>query len=147
MARKSIVYASLIMIIAAGVLLGAYTLKSISLPVLPSNSPPQAPPVQTLATQIPTAIQTLTATPTTATATPELQAPALETGSGLKTCAEQGGTVVTAGQITNGTWLDASDTFSCSSNKPITAVANQTASVALFNLTIDQNDDLGTIVP
>jgi hypothetical protein len=142
LARKSIVYASIIMIIAAGVLFGAFVLKGAS----PSSLPPvQTPVVQTLATLVPTPVQTPPHIPTTVTTSPT---PAQGSGNGLMTCAQQGGTITVAGQTTTGTWLDASDTFSCSSIKPtLASKGNQTISITTFNLTIIQNDDLGTIVP
>jgi len=146
MARKSIVYASIIMIIAAGVLLGAFTLKGLSSPTLPSISPAQIPVTQTPATQSPTTVQTPAPIPVPVTTT--MSSPVMGTGNGLMTCAQQGGTIVTAGQTMNGTWLDASDTLSCSAHKPtLIGTGNQTISVATFNLTIVKNDDLGTIVP
>ena len=146
MARKSIIYASAIMIIAAGVLLGVSLIKGPSHQIQSAIPPTQTLIVQTQAIPVSTTIQKHTPIPV-ATTTPS-PPPFNGTGNRLMTCTQQRGTIVTAGQAVNGTWLDASDTFSCSAFIPTQlGMGNQTITLDLFNLTIIQNDNLGTIVP
>jgi hypothetical protein len=66
------------------------------------------------------------------------------------TCPQQGGTVVTAGLQCTGTWLGATDTFSCCSLEPVAEPGvNETEflTVTPFNLTVNINDSPGSIRP
>jgi hypothetical protein len=70
------------------------------------------------------------------------------TGYESKTCSEQGGTEVIYGQQCTGTYLAATDTFSCCSSKPARAgTGNATVTVTPFNLTVNLDDSPGSIGP
>lgn len=65
-----------------------------------------------------------------------------------RTCVQQGGTVVRPGEMCDGTWLDATDTFSCCSQTPASAIdRNATITVEPFDLEIAMDDDPGSILP
>lgn len=64
------------------------------------------------------------------------------------TCTGQGGAQVLPGQTCPGTWLAATNTFSCCSVKPVDAKgSNKTLSAAPFTLTVNVDDTLGSIRP
>jgi hypothetical protein len=66
---------------------------------------------------------------------------------GHPTCSSQGGERAIAGQTCPGTWLSASDTFSCCSKKPIAiAPVNATETIVMFDFNVIMNDDLGSII-
>ena len=65
------------------------------------------------------------------------------------TCTGQGGSLVLPGQTCPGAWLVATNTFSCCFVKPVDATngSNKTLSAAPFTLTVNIDDDLGSIRP
>jgi len=67
---------------------------------------------------------------------------------GSKTCSQLQGTVAVPGQVCPGTWLTASDSFSCCSKKPVTGKIPKTSvAVDPLDLRISHNDifvDIGT---
>jgi hypothetical protein len=66
-------------------------------------------------------------------------------GGSVKTCTGLGGTVTSAGQTCPGTYLTASDTFSCCSAKPA-AGASPAAVLTIEPFTVSvENEDLGGI--
>jgi hypothetical protein len=73
----------------------------------------------------------------------------IESGYESTTCTQQGGTVVTPGQQCTGTWLAATDTFSCCSAKPVMEAGGneENLTVLPLNLTVNINDSLGSIGP
>lgn len=68
-------------------------------------------------------------------------------------CIQQGGTEVHAGYQCTGTWLTASDTFSCCSSVPVREAAatggneSVTAIPSAFSLSVNLDDSLGSITP
>jgi hypothetical protein len=63
-------------------------------------------------------------------------------------CTQQGGTEVVPGQQCRGTWLPATDTFSCCSTKPVPAgTGNLSVTASSFNLTVGLDDSPGSILP
>ena len=65
-----------------------------------------------------------------------------------RTCAEQGGALARPGQTCPGTWLAATDTFSCCSVMPVSAINRTTVmETGPLNLIIVMNDDPGSIIP
>jgi hypothetical protein len=72
----------------------------------------------------------------------------MKTGDATVSCPVQVGYIVQAGQVCNGPWLDAADTFSCCSSKPVgRSSRNMTIAAVPFDLAIQFNDDLGSITP
>jgi|GEM_PF-1051581 len=68
------------------------------------------------------------------------------------TCTQIGGTIVTPGYTCTGPWLAASDTFSCCSVIPVAETsgssnASVTAIPPAFSLSVNLDDDPGSIVP
>jgi hypothetical protein len=68
------------------------------------------------------------------------------------TCSQVGGTVVTPGYSCTGTWLAASDTFSCCSGIPVpeTYGSSNESVMAIppaFSLSVNLDDDPGSIIP
>jgi hypothetical protein len=119
-------------------------------------------PVVTRPTTIPhvaktTVAKTPVVTPTSALAktVPATISPAIPPGTlavSSGTCTQIGGTVVTPGYTCTGSWLAASDTFSCCSKIPVAeTVGNRNASVTVippaFSLSVNLDDDPGSIVP
>lgn len=71
-----------------------------------------------------------------------------EAGYESRTCTQQKGTVVTPGQQCKGTWLAATDTFSCCSVLPVAAGSgNEPVTVAPLSLDVNLDDSLGSITP
>lgn len=69
-------------------------------------------------------------------------------GYAVDTCTGQGGSQVLPGQTCPGTWLAATNTFSCCSVKPVDSRgSNKTISAAPFSLTVNIDDNLGSIRP
>jgi hypothetical protein len=91
----------------------------------------------------------VTVTTTRLTLAPRTTIPIpVTTGYESKTCAQQGGTEVIYGQQCTGTYLVATDTFSCCSSKPVPAgTGNATVTIPPFNLTVNLDDSLGSIGP
>ena len=66
----------------------------------------------------------------------------------LRTCAGQGGGIAQPGEMCPGTWLSATDTFSCCQVMPVPAIdRNTTISIKPLDLVIVIDDDPGSIVP
>ncbi len=66
----------------------------------------------------------------------------------VETCTGQGGSLVLPGQMCPGAWLVATNTFSCCSVKPVdTKGSNKPLSAAPFTLTVNIDDNLGSIRP
>jgi hypothetical protein len=64
------------------------------------------------------------------------------------TCSDQGGVVVLPGQQCPGVWLAATNTFSCCSVEPVAlAGENRMLSAAPFTMTVNIDDNLGSILP
>lgn len=86
--------------------------------------------------------------------TPAPATPAGNTGGAVTTaCTKQGGTAMQAGYRCTGTWLTASDTFSCCSTIPVretaAATGNTTGTIIppTFSLSVNLDDNLGSITP
>jgi hypothetical protein len=98
-------------------------------------------PMTQMTPLITTSVPTVVRTPVPAITTQQA-------GYEAKTCMQQGGTVVTPGQQCKGTWLAATDTFSCCSVKPVPeGSGNATVTVGPFNLTVNLDDSPGSIGP
>ncbi len=120
-------------------------------------------PVVTRPTTIPHVVKTTVAktpvvTPTPAlakTSVPATISPATSPGTlavSSGTCTQIGGTIVTPGYTCTGPWLAASDTFSCCSVIPVAETsgssnASVTAIPPAFSLSVNLDDDPGSIVP
>ena len=120
-------------------------------------------PVVTRPTTIPhvaktTVVRTPVATPAPSLAEPSVSAtiaPVTSLGNlvvSSGTCTQIGGTVVTPGFTCTGSWLAASDTFSCCSEIPVaepvgSSNASVTAIPMAFSLSVNLDDDPGSIVP
>lgn len=76
---------------------------------------------------------------------------AVQTGEGkydAGTCSARGGIVVAPGQQCKGTYLAATDTFSCCPVKPVAVgSANASVTVAAFNISVNLDDSPGSILP
>ena len=105
-------------------------------------------PVATLSSVTP-AVTRVTAVRTPMVTTAPVTVITMSTsGYASGTCAEIGGSVVSYGQQCKGTWLAATNTFSCCSVPPVTvASVNQPVTVSPFNLTVNIDDSLGSIMP
>ncbi len=118
--------------------------------VTPTKQPATASVTQPVKTVAMTTM--VTQPPATAPVTPAMvpvspvvtQQGAYET----RTCADQGGEVARPGQMCPGTWLAATDTFSCCSVPPESAITRTTViTTEPLNLIIVMNDDPGSIIP
>jgi hypothetical protein len=106
----------------------------------PAVAPPAVTPAQATATLEPV-VRTITANPVPVTTTP---APGYETA----TCAAQGGTIVSPGEKCTGSYLPATDSFSCCSKNPVAiGNGNVTAAIPSFDLTLNLDDNPGSITP
>ena len=91
--------------------------------------------------------------PAPATTTPVPATPSPFTGTvSSGTCSQIGGTVVTPGYSCTGTWLAASDSFSCCSGIPVpeTSGSSNDSAIAIppaFSLNVNLDDDPGSILP
>jgi hypothetical protein len=106
--------------------------------------------VQTPLTKSPAAQVTPVKTTKAPVVTPVPVVTTKQSGYESETCTQQGGTVVTAGLQCTGTWLAATDTFSCCSSKPVAESgvnATEVLTVPPFNLTVNINDSPGSIRP
>jgi hypothetical protein len=113
------------------------TMATTPAPVVPATQKP----VMTKTTRMTLAPRTTVTTPPITLITPKA-------GDEPKTCAGQGGTVVTPGQQCTGTYLAATDSFSCCSTRPVpTGTGNATVTVPPFDLTVNLDDRPGSIVP
>ncbi|PKL63667.1 MAG: hypothetical protein CVV32_12555 [Methanomicrobiales archaeon HGW-Methanomicrobiales-3] len=129
------------------------------------TSIPGPEPRKTTAPQQPTAPVTpqgtiavlKTATPVTATPGPAVTPVAVQTmippttpqGTyETRTCAEQGGAIARPGEMCPGTWIRATDSFSCCKEMPVPSLdRNSTLSIEPLDLEIVMDDAPGTIVP
>jgi hypothetical protein len=85
---------------------------------------------------------------TTTLSTPSITTAPIVSRYAADTCTGQGGSLVLPGQMCPGTWLVATNTFSCCSVKPVNAKgSNKTISAAPFTLTVNIDDNLGSIRP
>lgn len=118
--------------------------------VTPTKQPATAAVTQPVKTVAVTPL--ITQSPATAPVTPAkvpvnpvvTQQGAYET----RTCSEQGGEIARPGQMCPGTWLTATDTFSCCSVTPESAINRATViTTEPLNLIIVMNDDPGSIIP
>lgn len=100
-----------------------------------------------------TVVQRTVVTAPAAEKTPTLSTPSITTAPivsryAADTCTGQGGSLVFPGQTCSGAWLAATNTFSCCSVKPSDAKGgNKTISAAQFTLTVNIDDNLGSIRP
>lgn len=86
--------------------------------------------------------------PVASSAMPSATVTKSSSGYAAGTCAGLGGIEVVPGQQCPGTWLLATDTFSCCSVRPVTAgKGNGTVTAAPFSLVIDLDDNPGPILP
>ena len=107
----------------------------------PQASVPATTVVQRTVVTAPATVRTTTPTPVATTA-PVVARYAADT------CTGQGGSLVLPGQTCPGAWLVATNTFSCCSAKPMDAKGgNKTISAAPFTLTVNIDDNLGSIRP
>lgn len=107
-------------------------------------------PERTTVVQTPVVKQTRVPAVTTLPATTAASVAAAASAAG--TCVQQGGTIVVAGFQCPGTWLTASDTFSCCSAAPVRetlAAGNESATAvpAAFSLSVNLDDGLGSLTP
>lgn len=111
---------------------------------------PQATTPATTAVQR-TAMTTVTIATAAATTTPATIATTGTMGNvwyAPATCTERGGFLVLPGQQCPGTWLAATNTFSCCSVKPVTASGGDRVLTAVpFTMTVNIDDNLGSIQP
>ncbi|MDD5143389.1 hypothetical protein [Methanoregula sp.] len=108
----------------------------------PQTTAPATTVVQGTVVTEPAALRTTTLPTPVATTAPTVSRYAAET------CTGQGGSQVHPGQMCPGTWLAATNTFSCCSVKPADAKgSNNTISAAPFTLTVNIDDNLGSIRP
>lgn len=92
-----------------------------------------------------TTARTLAMTTTTA---PPTVTSSDTSGYALAACVDQGGFVILPGQKCTGSWLPAINTFSCCSVPPVKGGEDTgTISVAPFTLTVNIDDNLGSISP
>lgn len=118
------------------------------------KTPVVTPVTTTAAPERTNAIQTpLTRRAFTPVTTPVPATSAGSTGGAVTaTCTQQGGTAMQAGYRCTGTWLAASDTFSCCSTVPVretAATGNATGTLIppTFSLSVNLDDNLGSITP
>lgn len=107
-------------------------------------------PERTTVVLTPVVKQTPVSAATTVPATTPAGVAAAASAAG--TCVQQGGTVAEAGFQCPGTWLAASDTFSCCSALPVRTTAatgneSVTAVPPAFSLSVNLDDSLGSITP
>lgn len=98
-----------------------------------------------------------TATPVTATPGPAVTTVAVPTRIPAttpqgtyetRTCAEQGGAIARPGEMCPGTWISATDSFSCCTATPVPSLdRNSTISIEPLDLEIVMDDAPGTVVP
>ncbi len=103
--------------------------------------------VKTVAVTTPVTQPPATA-PTTPTAGPVNPVVTPQGAYETRTCADQRGEIARPGQMCPGTWLAATDTFSCCSVTPVSAINRSTVmKTEPLNLIIVMNDDPGSIIP
>ncbi len=67
---------------------------------------------------------------------------------GIQTCAGQGGSIVRPGEMCPGTWIPATDSFSCCTEVPVPSLdRNSTLAIEPLDLVIVMDDAIGTVVP
>ncbi|PKG33802.1 hypothetical protein [Methanoregula sp.] len=95
-----------------------------------------------------TVVTAPTAERTTAPLSPSVTTAAPVTRYAADTCTGQGGFLVLPGQGCSGAWLVSTNTFSCCSAEPVTvAGSTRSLSVVPFTLTVNIDDNLGSIHP
>jgi len=102
-------------------------------------------------TAVRTTVPPVTTVPATTTPVPATSTPYTAAASS-GTCSQIGGTVVAPGYSCPGTWLAASDTFSCCSTIPVpetygSSNASVMAIPSAFSLDVNLDDDPGSISP
>lgn len=154
MMQKIPVLALLAVLLLALTLLGAGCL-SIPGP----EEAKKIPAVTTVQTSSPVPVEKTSVVPTPAArrtvspATTPVPAPTLTGVTGTSgTCPQLGGTEAQPGYQCTGTWLSASDTFSCCSTTPVfTPAGNANESVITippaFSLSVNLDDSPGSITP
>jgi hypothetical protein len=96
----------------------------------------------------PAAVTTLQTGAFTATPTPLPATTQVSSGYASVDCTGLGGWVVSPGQQCKGTWLTATNTFSCCSVQPVKAgIRNHSFAVSSLNLSVNLADSLGSISP
>lgn len=111
-----------------------------------TRSPETTAPVTTVVQR--TVVTGPSAERTTMPPSPALTTAPIVSRYAVETCTGQGGSLVLPGQTCPGAWLPATNTFSCCSVKPADAKgSNKTLSVVPFTLTVNIDDDLGSIRP
>ena len=140
-------------------LLVSFPLAAGCLSVPGPDSTKKTTPVTAAVTRSPqaTASPEVPATPapaqvaTRAPAVPQPSSPVAtpgKTGYAVATCTDQGGFLVAPGQQCTGSWLSATNTFSCCSVQPVSAAgSNRSVQAAPFTLTVNIDDNLGSITP
>jgi hypothetical protein len=121
--------------------------ESRQIPVTASTTVPVTPQVKAPAqvTTLPPPVPVTTSIPSPAQVTPASTAPGTYE---LRTCTQAAGTVVLPGEKCPGSWLTASDTFSCCSQKAVRAIdRNASITVVPFDLTIAMDDTIGSTLP
>ena len=109
-----------------------------------SSQATAVPPAQTAGVQSPVPT---TAPAVTTTVSAGVETPGKE-GYAAATCEDLGGFLVVPGETCSGTWLPATNTFSCCSARPARAAGtNKTISAAPFSMTVNIDDSLGSITP
>jgi hypothetical protein len=105
-------------------------------------------PVTTVSSVTPAVTRMTAARTPMVTTVPVTIVTTLKSGYASGTCAELGGSVVSPGQQCKGSWLAATNTFSCCSIPPVAVErANQSVTVFPFDLTVSVEDSLGSITP
>lgn len=118
-------------------------------PALEKTTPPVTPQAKTpvLKTVTPAASTPGPVATTVAVQTP--LPPTTPQGTyGIQTCAGQGGAIVRPGGMCPGTWIRATDSFSCCTETPIPSI-DRTSTLAIepLDLVIVMDDAHGTVVP
>lgn len=157
--RKEKTLRSRLFALCAVVLLILLPLVAGCLSIPGPESPKKTTAVTAVATRSPQTTATAATLPPTPAATPArtlamttTAAPAVTSqgtsGYALAACADQGGFIVLPGQKCAGNWLPAINTFSCCPVPPVKGGEDTgTISVAPFTLTVNIDDNLGSISP
>jgi len=145
--------------LCAVILLIVFPLAAGCLSVPGPEGPKKTPAVTAVATRSTQTVATAATLPPTPVATPvrtrvitTTASPAVTTlgtsGYAPAACVDQGGFIVLPGQQCSGSWLAAINTFSCCSVPPVKGgESTGTISVAPFTLTVNIDDNLGSISP